>query len=206
MAVQKAPPEPETFTVQDFFALIADGRKADLIDGGIFVASPDTPRNNLLANFIQFLLDGFADRNSSGRVVASRVAFVLDEFNSPEPDVAFVSRERLDIFQESRAVGGPDIAVEVVSRDSRHRDYVDKKRLYESAEVREYWIIDRIKKSAEFHRLQDGTYVPVPLERSRIFRSETLPGFWLDVEWLFADPLPSKLECLQRVLAGEPAE
>jgi hypothetical protein len=44
----------------------------------------------------------------------------------------------------------------------------------------------------------------VALERNRIFRSEALPGFWLDVTWLFAKPLPNDWDCLQQILAGDP--
>jgi hypothetical protein len=42
------------------------------------------------------------------------------------------------------------------------------------------------------------------LERNRIFRSEVITGFWLDVDWLFVEPLPAKAECLNQILAGEP--
>jgi Uma2 family endonuclease len=205
MSAQKVRPEPDLFTVEDFFALIPDGQKADLIDGVIYVASPDTPRNNRLANFIQFLLDGYSEARDLGQVVASRVAFVVSETRSPEPDVAFVLKARAEIFEESRAAGAPDIAVEVVSRDSRSRDYGEKKRLYEEAGVQEYWLIDPIQRRAEFYRIQEGRYLLVPLERNRIFRSEVLPGFWLDVDWLFGERRPTKLECLQQILAGDPA-
>lgn len=53
--------------------------------------------------------------------------------------------------------------------------------------------------------LGDGQFFLVPLENNRIFRSEALPGFWLDVEWLIAHPLPSSVDCLSRILAGEPS-
>src|SRR5208337_321376 len=36
----------------------------------------------------------------------------------------------------------PDIAVEVVSPDSEHRDYVEKREEYLQVRVREYWIVD----------------------------------------------------------------
>ena len=87
-------------------------------------------------------------------------------------------------------VGGPDIAVEIVSRESRQRDYGEKKQLYADAGVSEYWIVDPLQRRVEFHRLHAGRYEPVPLEQNRIFRSVVLEGFWLDVEWLLTEPLP----------------
>lgn len=35
-----------------------------------------------------------------------------------------------------------------------------------------------------------------------IVRSQALKGFWLDVEWLFADPLPHILETFQGIVHG----
>jgi len=197
--------EPALFTVDDFFRMVQDGQKADLLDGVIHVASPDTPKNNQLANFILILMDGYADARDLGEVFASRVAFVLSELRAPEPDVAFVSQRRLENIAEGRIIGAPDIAVEIVSRDSRGRDYGEKKQLYEEAGVHEYWLIDPLQREAAFYRLEAGRFAQVPLERSRIFRSEALPGFWLDVEWLFAERLPSRRACLQEILFGEPA-
>lgn len=98
--------------------------------------------------------------------------------------------------------GGPDIAVEIVSRDSRQRDYGEKRQLYAEAGVAEYWIIDPVQHRVEFLRLQEGRYELVPLENNRMFRSQVLPGFWLDVEWLLADQLPNVYRCLQEVLRG----
>jgi Uma2 family endonuclease len=115
--------------------------------------------------------------------------------------VALVRSERLHLVDERRMVGGPDIAVEIVSRDSRQRDYGEKKQLYAEAGVAEYWIVDPLQKRVEFHRLSTGGYELVPLEHNRIFRSAVLSGFWLDVEWLLADSLPNAYEKLQEILA-----
>ena len=145
------------------------------------MASPASKRNNKLGGFIKFLMQGFAVVRELGEVVGSRFAFELSETRAPEPD----------------------IAVEIVARESRTRDYVEKKNLYESAGVLEYWIIDPLQRRAEFYRLIDGQYNLVPLEQNRIFRSESLAGFWLDVEWLFAEKLPNEFHKLQEILIRE---
>ena len=194
--------DADLFTVEDFFLRVPDGQKADLIDGVIYMASPDTLRSDQLGGFVRILVQLYAEVRQLGVVVGSRFAFELSAIRAPEPDVAFISRQRLHLLDDRRMRGGPDVAVEVVSRDSRQRDYVEKKRLYQDAGTAEYWIMDPLQRRAEFYRLQDGLYALVPLEHNRIFRSEALPGFWLDVEWLFADPLPAAYEKLQEVLRG----
>jgi hypothetical protein len=40
--------------------------------------------------------------------------------------------------------------------------------------------------------------------REGFHQSTALPGFWIDVAWLWADPLPNPRRCLQGILAGPP--
>ena len=201
MATDSSPSiDSDLFTVDEFCRVLPDGQKADLIDGVIYMASPDTRRNDRLGGWIKFLLQGYASAKGLGEVYGSRFAFELTEFRAPEPDAAFVRAERLSLVGEKRMVGGPDIAVEIVSRDSRQRDYGEKKQLYAEAGVSEYWIIDPLQQRVEFHRLQAGRYELIPLEDNRLFRSAVLEGFWLNVEWLLAEPLPNEYETLQNIL------
>ena len=142
--------DSDLVSVEEFFCLVPDGQKADLIDGVIYMASPDTRRSDRLGGWIKFLLQGYAAVKGLGEVYGSRFAFELTEFRAPEPDVAFVCAERLTLVDDRRMVGGPDIAVEAVSRDSRQRDYGEKKQLYADAGVAEYWIIDPLQQRCEF--------------------------------------------------------
>ena len=57
--------ERDLVTVDDFFALVQDGQKADLIVGVIYRASPDSTRNDQLGGFIRFLVQG-GTRESNG--------------------------------------------------------------------------------------------------------------------------------------------
>ena len=199
--IPAAPERPsDLMTIEDFYRLVPDGQKADLLDGVIYMASPDTRRHDRLGGFIKFLVQGYAENQDLGEVFGSRFAFTLSETYAPEPDIAFVSTPRLHLVQEKGMAGGPDVAIEIVSRGSRSRDYLDKKQAYREASVSEYWLIDPLQQRVEFFRLVGGRYELVPLEDNRIFRSSVLEGFWIDVEWLLADPPPSGYEKLQEIL------
>lgn len=189
-------------TVSEFHRLVPDGMKADLLDGVIHMASPDTNEADELTNFIHYLLRGYdRAKRLGGQVKGSRFAFRISKHRAPEPDVAYIVADRVHLIGQREMNGGPDVAVEVVSRESRSRDYGTKKLTYQRAGVSEYWIIDPLHDRVEFHRLQSKRYFLVPLQANHIFRSEVVPGFWLDVNWLLAWPLPNDHECLQRVLA-----
>jgi Uma2 family endonuclease len=201
-----APPNRDAedlVSVEEFYRLVPDGQKADLIDGVIYMASPDSRRANTLTGFVHWLVKGFVEaRQTGGDVFFSRYACRLGEFHAPEPDVGYVRPERVGLVEEGGLRGAPDIAVEIVSRESRHRDYDDKRRLYEEAGVSEYWIIDPIQKRVEFLVLEERRYRLAPLEQNRVFRSRALSGFWIDVDWLLSDPLPPATRCLQSILSG----
>jgi Uma2 family endonuclease len=194
----------DLISVEEFYRLVPDGQKADLIEGVIYMASPDSLRANELTLFISWLFKGFIEvRGIGGKVVFSRYACRLSESSAPEPDVAYVRPERVGLVESGGMRGGPDIAVEVVSRESRHRDYDDTRRLYEEAGVAEYWIIDPVQQRVEFLVLEEDRYRLAPLEQNRLFRSRALSGFWIDVDWLLADPLPAATRCLEAIL-GQP--
>jgi Uma2 family endonuclease len=191
----------ELVTVREFFQLIPDGQKADLIDGAIYMASPDSRRSNSLTRFLVTLLDGYnGAKQLGGEVFVNRFAFRLSKVRAPEPDVSYVRPERVHLLRKMGMKGGPDVGIEIVSRDSRTRDYGEKKQLYQKARVEEYWIIDPLQQRAEFHRLRNKRYELVLLENNHIFRSQVIPGFWLDVGWLLAKPLPNSYLCLQEIL------
>src|SRR5262249_25513745 len=106
------------FTANDFEILVKDGQKADLIDGIIHMASPDSLEANDLFMFLATLFRLFVSQHRLGRVFGSRAAFRLDEYSCPEPDIAFVRSGRLRTARGGRFNGAPDLALEIVSPDS----------------------------------------------------------------------------------------
>jgi Uma2 family endonuclease len=190
-------------TFEDFCALVPDGQKADLIDGVIYMASPDNTDANLLNSWLCALLFLFVQGKKLGRIYISRVAFRLDEHNAPEPDIGFVSTARLDAVKRGRVEGGPDLAVEIISPDSEERDYGAKRVKYERAGVREYWIIDEDKQKVTLLRLDaKGKYRQARPQKG-ILHSKVLPGFWLRPEWLWQAPLPEVEQVLKEIRASQ---
>lgn len=73
-----------------------------------------------------------------------------------QPDVLVVcDRQKID----AKGIrGAPDWVVEVLSPFTASLDHVKKRRLYEQAGVREYWLVDPWGKVLTVYTLRDGAY------------------------------------------------
>ena len=60
--------------------------------------------------------------------------------NVLEPDLFFISKDRLSIIGEKFITEAPDLAVEVLSEGTARRDQTLKARVYARHGVKEYWI------------------------------------------------------------------
>lgn len=73
-----------------------------------------------------------------------------------EPDISVIcDPSKLD---DIGCKGAPDFIIEVLSPSTQRHDRVTKFNLYLSAGVREYWIVDPVKKDAQSFVLEDGHY------------------------------------------------
>src|SRR5262249_42870057 len=91
-------------TYEEFRYLVKDGQKADLIDGVIYMASPDNTDAIELNTWLSRLLADFADEHDLGKVYVSRVACRFEETQAPEPDLLFVRKDRLHIVERGELV------------------------------------------------------------------------------------------------------
>ena len=115
-----------------------------------------------------------------------------------EPDILFIAREHLDRMRNSYLDGPADLVVEIISPDSRARDRGEKFYEYEQGGVREYWLLDPLRRQAEFYqRGPDGIFRLVPGGEDGTYRSAVLEGLWLKVEWLWQEPLPPLMSVLR---------
>jgi Uma2 family endonuclease len=187
-------------TFEDFCERVREDQKADLLDGVIYMASPENTDANKLFMWLGGLMDLYVEARELGEVYGSRVACRLDDENAPEPDIVFVHKKRLHLVERGKINGPPDVAVEIVSPDSVERDYTRKRKKYEQAGIREYWIIDEMEETVSLFRLSDkGRYREVR-PKGGIYHSSVIEGFWFKAEWLWKLPRPKRPVILAEIL------
>lgn len=188
-------------TFEQFCELVPEHQKADLLDGVIHLASPESLDANDLFTWLLRLVGDFAEEHDLGKVYGSRVAFRLEEKSGPEPDIAFVDKKRLHLREVGYFRGPPDLAVEIVSPESVERDYIHKRGTYEKHGVREYLIVDEHEESVTFLRLgSNGKYREVKSRKGE-YHSEVLAGFWFRAEWFWERTRPRKSAALAEIVA-----
>jgi len=152
--------------------------------------------------WVFWLLEGFVEQRSLGEVLGSRTAVRIDAFGGRLPDVLFVRQDRRHIIQDKAVYGAPDLVVEIICPNDRPSDVHALETDYRNIGVAEIIFLDLPKRRVLVVRRRDDDYQIETLSTGTL-HFETVSGFHLEVEALFQDPLPRKLDILTALLAED---
>ena len=174
-------------TYQDY-AYIEGDERYELIDGVLLLApSPNVDHQEVATN-LGTSLSMFVREHELGRVYFAPTDVVFRDTVVVQPDLLFISKERRHIRTSANIQGAPNLIVEIMSPSSSSRDWRDKRDLYATYGVREYWVIDPTNRIGSVLRLRAGV-----LEIEQICvegdteTSAVLEGFRINLAGLFAD-------------------
>ena len=149
-------PDKDRYTYADYRQL-PEGAPYELIRGHLVMSPAPTPQHQLVQANLFFELSLVVRDHDAGRVMSAPVDVRLSDTTVLQPDLVFVGAARTDLIGEQAIEGAPDLVVEILSPASAHRDLTEKKRLYETHGVREYWIVDPDSETVEvFENTEDG--------------------------------------------------
>ena len=169
---------PGTMSYEQFLAWTDDKTHAEWVDGEVQIIAPVAEGHQDTAGFLAALLRLRVEQRNAGRVLTAPFQMRLSTIaRGREPDVLFVAQDRLDRITRPYLDGPADLAIEIVSPESALRDRGEKYGEYETAGVREYWIIDPDGLRADFFILADGRYERIPVAADGIVRSSVFPDF-----------------------------
>ncbi len=189
---------PPKMTYEEFLDWLDEDVRAEWIDGEIIIMSPASLRHQLLVNFLAAVLQYFVEAHQLGLIVTAPFQMKIGaDLPGREPDLIFVSSEHIDRIKHAHLSGPADMALEIISPESRARDRGEKFYEYEQGGVREYWLIDPVRKQSEFYILgADGIYQLASIDAG-VFKSTVLKGLELKVDWLWQEPLPPLMKVLK---------
>ncbi len=77
-------------------------------------------------------------------------------FDVVQPDLSVIcDQEKLD---DKGCLGAPDLIIEVLSPSTASKDHIKKRALYESAGVKEYWLVSAEERIVWVYQLVNGQY------------------------------------------------
>lgn len=182
-----------TYTPEEFTAFVrareerGDVHHYELLRGKIIMSPPAGWPHGSIESRLNGPLGMFVRSRGLGEVFGSSQGFRLPSDDIVEPDTAWVSAERLRAAnpesQEFLRVV-PDLVIEILSSKPA-RDSIDKREIYESQGVGEYWIVDPVERRIRI-LVHDGSRFRQHADlASGIAHSAILDGFSIPVADVF---------------------
>ncbi len=169
------------------------------VDGEVVEMSNPSLRHQQLSRFFTAILQFWAETKKIGEVIPAPFQIKFDfRPSGRQPDIIFVSNANLHRLEKQYIDGTADLIIEIGSPESLARDTQEKFEEYEKAGVKEYWIIDYRRRTANFYDLdENGKYKLLHLSTEGKFESRVIEGLWITTDWLWQEELPNLMDVLK---------
>jgi len=171
--------------------------KCEFVRGDLIIMTPMSGDHSKIIKFLSFLVIGYCEAKGLGEVLPGPTIRLEPGVNR-EPDICFIPEEKAHLTSAMPIEVIPSFIIEV-SCTTRSMDLGEKTLDYEKAGVREYWVVDIERDEVVVHLIEEGKYQKTTLETGRLEARE-IPGFYIEVDWLWQEPLPSAFECLRKLV------
>jgi Uma2 family endonuclease len=194
-------------TFHERYEAMPEGFRAELIGGKVYVPSPLKYRHGRHHSLVMGWLNVF-EAATPGVEVLDGTTVILGDESEPQPDAMVIISPRAGgqthLDEDDYVTGPPELVVEVAS-SSESYDLYEKKRDYEQLGVREYLVVVVRSQTIRWFARRGEPFVEFETSDA-IYRSELLPGLWLDPQALFAKDAKKLLATLSRGLATQEHE
>lgn len=131
-------------------------------------------------------LFGYVHAHKAGRVLNSSATYNFkDSLPKREPDVSFVTFEKMPVLIDDELTFAPELAVEVVSKNDKAYEIEAKIKQYQQAGVRLIWIVYPVTETVEVYRLESGVRSQRLYGDDELDGEDVIPGFKLKVSAIF---------------------
>jgi Uma2 family endonuclease len=155
----------KTYTYADYLTFTED-QPVEIIDGRIIAMSPAPSRihQKIIMEVSAEIRNYIKSNNGPCEVYPAPFDVILktddeDMSNSKnivQPDISVICDKNK--LTDKGCIGSPDMIVEVVSAFNPSNDYIKKLNLYNIYKVKEYWIVNPMKKNILVYTLTDTGY------------------------------------------------
>ena len=180
--------QPIMLTADDYRAMPETGPRYQLIEGELIMSPAPNRYHQDISRNLEFLLLKYLEKRPIGKLYHPPFDVYLTQFNVFQPDILFVTKERLSILTEAGAEGAPTLVIEILSPRTAILDKEAKRKVYAREGVEELWILDPTTKTLAVFRLQNDPAEPEAVYGLRqTFGSQCFPGLKLRVREIFRE-------------------
>ncbi len=174
-------------TAEDLLRLPDDGFRYELVKGELRKMAPAGKRHGVLAMEVGWRLAQHVKTHKLGEVCAAETGFQLT--SNPDtvraPDVAFISRQRLEEVGEVEGYwpGAPDLAVEVISPSDTYTEVLAKVLTWLDAGTRMVVVVNPRQQAVTVYRSR--TAITILGKNDTLDGNDVVPGWTFPIEDLF---------------------
>lgn len=164
-----------------------DIKKAELVDGVVYVPSPVRFRQHGRPHALVMLWLGTYCLRDPELLFSDNTTVYLDDRSEVQPD-AFIWRTAPGgphLTDDGYVEGAPQLVVEVAASSVSY-DLHDKMEAYRRNGVREYVVWRVLDEAIDWFRLRDGAYVRLEPDADGVIESEEYPGLRLHLPSMLA--------------------
>lgn len=173
-------------TEADYLLMPEGGPRYQLIEGDLLqMTAPNRFHQEIVGN-LHALLWLYLRQNPIGKVFVSPFDAYLDDINVLQPDLLYVSNQRLERLSKRGIEGGPDLVVEVLSPSTEKLDAGPKRRVYANHGVQELWLINPDTLTINVYRDNLAAEPVADLSGDAVLQSPLLTNFSLKAQEVFA--------------------
>lgn len=180
-------PQPKLLTYEDYARLTPpDSGNYELHNGNIVFTPSPSPTHQAISSTLHIIIGGYVMQHQLGKLFAAPLDTQLSEYDLVQPDLLFIAKHRFSIIGEKKIDGAPDLVIEILSSSNDTKEMSYKKYVYETAGVREYWLVSLEKQTVtQYELIEDELRWQRSLGQADTLTSVVLPGFSLALDTLF---------------------
>ncbi len=181
-SVTMALAQAKIYTEDDYYNL-PENVRAELIEGQIYYQAAPSRIHQKILNFLNTEINIYI-RSKKGSCEVYPAPFAVKLFKDRktivEPDISVICDK--DKLTDRGCTGAPDWIIEIISPGNSGDDYIRKLNLYANAGVREYWIVDPIKKRILVYHLEESKFEMDTYTFHDKIKANIYDDLWIDFQ------------------------
>jgi Uma2 family endonuclease len=180
-------PKSRMLSYEDYARLTPpDSGNYELHNGQIIYMPTPIPAHQRLSMRLSNRLFNYCDKHKLGEIFTAPMDTVFTTYDTLQPDILFLSNNRLNLIGDKKIEGAPDLVVEILSPSNTPKEMGYKKLVYEFSGVREYWIVNLDKKIlTQYENVNDEFFQRRIFQATDTLTSLILQGFEASMNDLF---------------------